>query len=456
MTSAPAGFTGIFLSPRDDGYELARKVWNAMHDRQPTAIVRCSSAADVALAVQYAATLGLPVTVRGGGHNVAGAAIADNALMIDLSLMREVTIDVSGRQAYADGGCLLGDVDRATTPYGLACPSGVVSHTGLGGLALGGGYGWLARKWGLTCDHILSVQVVLADGAIVEASPARNRDLFWAACGGGGGFGVVTRFTLRLRPVAPMYYRSVMFGLEAAGAALGRYRDFAPGQPDDLHVVGCGRIAGYQDSVPAALHGAPVVVLTALHTGDPADGPAAVAGLFGGLTAAASGERVISHADLQALADTAEPHGHRYYTKSGYLGDLSAETIAGLLVSAAAQPSPLGSIDFEYLRGAIDRPAEPDTAFPRRDAPYICTFSAHWTDPAQDAANIRWARESLARSAADRSGGAYRNYLPDESEEAVLETNGANRHRRLAEIRSLYDPHGIFRRTTNDPATIRS
>ena len=456
MTPGPAGFTGTFLYPHDDGYHEARRVWNAMHDRHPAGIARCRGVEEVAIAVQHAASLGLPVTIRGGGHNVAGAAVADGALMIDLSPMRGVTVNVGARWADADGGCLLGDVDRATAPHGLACPSGVVSHTGLGGLALGGGYGWLARKWGLTCDHIRSAQVVLADGEIVEASPARHADLFWAVRGGAGGFGVVTRFSLRLRPVAPMYYRSVMFGLESAEAALAAYRRFAPGQPDDLHVIGCAKIAGRQEGVPPALRGTPVVVLTALYTGDPAEGPASVADLFEPLAGAASTERVISYADLQALGDTSEPHGHRYYTKSSYLDDLSPGTVAGLLVSAAGQPSPLGSIDFEYLRGAINGPSADGSAFPRRGAPYICTFSAHWTDPDGDAAQIRWARESLARTRADRYGGAYQNYLQDEPEDAVLVTNGADRHRRLADVRSRYDPEGVFHRGADDPSRRRS
>ncbi|MFD7921588.1 FAD-binding oxidoreductase [Streptomyces sp. NPDC059740] len=451
MTRVPAGFTGLLLTPDDEGYHEARRVWNGMHDRRPALIARCRTAEDVSVMVRHAADLGLGATVRGGGHNVAGAAVADGTLMIDLSPMRRVTVDAEAGTAEADGGCLLRDVDLATAPYGLACPAGVVSHTGLGGLALGGGYGWLARKWGPTCDHILALQVVLADGEIVECSPEQHPELFWALRGGGGGFGVVTRFTLRLRPVAPMFYRSALCGLDRAEAALRAYREFAPGQPDDLHVVGSLKIAGRAETVPAALRGEPVLALNALFTGAPEDGPAAVAGLFDRVPAALSTDRLIGFAELQALADTSEPHGHRYYTKSAYLTDLSPDTVPGLLASAADQPSPLGSIDFEYLRGAISRgPA--DSAFPGRDAPYICTFSAHWTDRAHDEPNIAWARASLARTAGDRFGGAYSNYLQDEPGDALRATYGEERYRRLAVVRSTYDPKGLFRGGANTAA----
>jgi hypothetical protein len=449
MNAGPAGFNGIFLYPHDDGYHDARRVWNGMHDRRPACVARCRDAEDVSRAVRHAAELGLSVTVRGGGHNVAGAAVADGAYLIDLSLMRGVVVNADARHALADGGCLLRDVDQATAPHGLACPSGVVSHTGLGGLAIGGGYGWLARRWGLTCDHILAVQVVLADGSIVEASPEEHADLFWALRGGGGGFGVVTRFTLRLRPIAPMYYRRVVFGLDDAAAALERYRQFAPGQSENHHVVGSAGIAGNHDAIPPTLRGEPVFFLTALYTGEPDQGPAAVADLFDSLPGHVAAERVISFLDLQALGDTSEPHGHRYYTKSTYLTDLSSDTVVGLLDSAAGQPSPMGSIDFEYLRGAIARPALRESAFPRREAPYMCTFSAHWTDPEQDPVHIDWARKSLARTSVDRYGGAYLNYLHDEPQDAVLATNGTDRQRRLDAIRSLHDPEGVFRRGVN-------
>jgi FAD/FMN-containing dehydrogenase len=437
--------SGFLLHPRDDGYDAGRRIWNGMHDRHPAVVARCRTAGDVRAAVRYAASHGLGVTVRGGGHNVAGAAVADGALMIDLSLLRDVVVDAGARRADAAGGCLLRDLDAATAPHGLACPAGVVSHTGLGGLALGGGYGWLARKWGLTCDHILGAQVVLGTGEIVEASP----DLLWALRGGGGNFGVVTRFTLRLRPVAPMYYRTAVFGLAQAEAALSSYRRFAPKQSNDLHAVGALKIAGDQPWIPAELHGRPVLALTALFTGDPADGPEAVAGLFDPVPAAASRERVISFAELQALGDFSEPPGHRYFTKSGYLSDVSGDTAIELLKSSRGMLSPLSSIDFEYLRGAIAEPTLEDSAFPRRAAPYMCTFSAHWTDPAQDGPNIQWARDSLDRTSRDHCGGSYLNYVQDEPVGGAPEIYGTAAYRRLAEVKRRYDPANVFRHGVN-------
>ena len=444
MNAVPTRFTGLVLNPDDEGYHEARRVWNGMHDRRPALVARCRTVEDVSLMLRHATSQGLEVTVRGGGHNVAGAAVASGALMIDLSGMRQVSVDPAARIAEAAGGCLLRDVDLATAPYGLACPAGVVSHTGLGGLALGGGYGWLARKWGLTCDHIVGLQVVQADGEIIECSSDQHPDLFWALRGGGGGFGVVTRFRLNLRPVSTMFYRSVRFGLDEVEEALSRYRAFAPGQPDDLHVVGSMKTAPRDHSSPAVVRGRPVLALNALFTGAADDGPAAVAGLFDDLPHVLSTERRVEFADLQAMADTSEPHGHRYYTKSAYLQDLSPGTSSGLIAAATSQPSELGSIDFEYLRGAIER-GPGDSAFPRRDAPYICTFSAHWTDPAHDAPNVAWARDGLDRTVTDHLGGAYLNYLQDGPEDALVDTFGNERYRRLTAVRNRYDPKGIFR-----------
>lgn len=240
-----------------------------------------------------------------------------------------------------------------------------------------------------------------------------------------------------------MSYRRVVLGLDEAEPALERYRQLAPSQTDDLHVVGSATIAGNHDVIPSRLRGQPVIFLTALET---SGGSSDVADeLFGSIGGRVVDQRSISFLELQGLADAAEPHGHRYYTKSAYLSDLSQETIRGLITSAAEQPSPLGSIDFEYLRGAIDAPRQGESAFPRREAPYMCTFSAHWTDPAEDPVHREWARRSVDRTAADQHGGLYLNYLHDEPDEAVTATNGSERQRRLESVRSRYDPPGTFR-----------
>ncbi|MFD6939101.1 FAD-binding oxidoreductase [Streptomyces goshikiensis] len=447
----PTALPGHWLNPGDPGYDQARSIWNAMHDRRPALIAPCRDAAEVSLALRYAAVEGLDVTVRGGGHNVAGTAVADGALLIDLSPMSDVTVDPVAQVAHAGGGALLRDVDAATTAHGLACPAGVVSHTGLGGLALGGGYGWLARKWGLTCDHILAAEVVLADGSVVEASEESHPELLWALRGGGGNFGVVTRFTLRLRPVGPVHHHVGVYPLEQAPAALAAYREFAERQGPDLHAVGCLKFAGEQEWIPAGLRGERALFLTVAWFGDPAEGPARSAALFDAAPPVGSLSRVFSYAELQALGDHGEPHGNRYFTKSCYLDALSPAEVAEFVAIAGDMPSRLSSVDFEYLRGAIADGSGTGSAFPSREAPYICTVSSQWTDPGQDAENTAWPRQSIERLLPFSTGGAYVNYLQDEKEGRVREVYGAERHERLAAVKKAYDPGNVLCRNQNIP-----
>ncbi|MEU8774461.1 FAD-binding oxidoreductase [Streptomyces sp. NPDC048606] len=441
-TELRRSFRGPVVGPTDPDFDRVRAVWNGMHDRRPSTILRCTSPTDVGAALRYARATGQPVTVRGGGHNVAGTALADGAVLIDLSLMREVTVDPERRIAHAQGGSLLADVDAATTPHGLACPAGVVSHTGLGGLALGGGYGWLARKWGLTCDHILAAEVVLADGSVVVADEDHHPDLLWGLRGGGGNLGIVTRFTLRLRPVGPVHLHTGVFPLDRGLEALARYREFAEAQGPDLHAVGALKHAGTQDWIPAELRGEPALFLTAAWFGDPARGPEHTDPLFA--SAAASDVRLLEYAELQALGDHGEPHGNRYYTKSCYLSELTGDAAGQLLASAAAMVSPYSSVDFEYLRGAIADVPDEESAFPRRDAPYIVTVSSQWTDPDRDAANADWSRLGVRRLAPWQHGGAYVNYLQDEAPGKVAEVYGAARYERLAELKRRFDPRNVL------------
>jgi len=440
--------------PGEPHYEQTRRVWNSMHDRRPALIARCTTAAEVSQVLRHLRTANLPVTVRGGGHNVAGAAVADDAGMVDLSLMREVTVDPAAGLAHAQGGALLRDLDAATTPHGLACPAGVVSHTGLGGLALGGGYGWLARKWGLTCDHIVAAEVVLADGSVVVSDDTEHPDLLWALRGGGGNFGVVTRFTLRLRPVEPILLHTGVYGLDEAAHALAAYAEFAENQTNDLHAVGAAKIAGEQSWLPDELRGRPVLYLTAAWLGEAERGPNAIESLPSAARPAARLDRVLSYAELQALGDHSEPHGNRYYTKSCYLTDLDAVSVPQIVEAAADITSPLSSIDFEFLRGAISSVPDEDSAFPRRDAPYILTASAQWTRPEEDDHHIGWTRRTVDRLSDRHFGGAYVNYLQDEPGDRVLEVYGEPLYRRLAEVKRRYDPDNVLRHNQNvTPAT---
>lgn len=429
------------LYPADPGYDESRALWNAMHDRRPACVIRCRTAADVSAALRFAADRGHAVTVRGGGHNVAGAAVADDAVLVDLSAMRGVRVDARAGVAHADGGCLLRDVDAATARYGLACPAGVVSHTGLGGLTLGGGYGWLARTWGLTCDHLLSAEVVLADGSVVEAGDGEHAELLWALRGGGGGIGVVTRFTLRLRPVGPVYHHLARYSSDTALQILAAYRDFAERQPDTLHTVGAlkrvpaRQAGGRSDDVELRL--------SAAYFGTAEDGPRHIAPLLAATRPLSDAGRIMPYLELQGLGDLGEPSGHRYYTKSGYVRELSEQAAEALLDSARDMPSELSSIDFEYLRGAISQETAKDSAFPNRDAPYIVTASAQWTDPAHDEENAAWARRAVRRLGALRTPGVYVNYAQD-AEWTPADIYGTQRARRLTAVKAAYDPGNLL------------
>ncbi|NQE90863.1 FAD-binding oxidoreductase [Nocardia terpenica] len=422
-------------------------MWNGTFDRRPTFIARCIDAADVSTILRYAADTDHRVTVRGGGHNVAGTSIADDAILIDLSLMRAVTVDADHRTAIAEGGCLLRDLDAATTVYGLACPAGVVSHTGLGGLALGGGYGWLARKWGLTCDHILGAEVVLGDGTIVETTQTNEPDLLWALRGGGGNFGVVTKFKLRLRPVSDMYLRRFLFPVNDAVAAIAAYQKFAPEQPRDLHVVATLKSSGNDNWIPSELYGRPALFLNALWLGNPEAGRSATEALVMTSQPVSTTESIIPYLTLQQLGDASEPAGNRYYTKSCYLSELSEDVATQLVVAARENPSQRSTIDFEYLRGAINETGSETSAFPNRDAPYICTASAQWLDSAADVENTDWARGTITRISGHHYRGVYINYIQDETAPAAVYE--PQQYHRLAALKSRYDSSNIFRSNQN-------
>ncbi|MEU8925018.1 FAD-binding oxidoreductase [Kitasatospora sp. NPDC048545] len=450
--SVPA-LDGTWLRPGNPGYEQARRVWNGMHDRRPAHIVRCRSVADVRRGLRFAAEAGLPVTVRGGGHNVAGTAVADDAMLIDLSPMRGVEVDPAARIARAQGGCLLGDLDVATEPHGLVCPTGIISRTGLAGLTLGGGYGWLSRRWGLTCDHLLAAQVVLADGSVVEATERDHHELLWALRGGGGNFGIVTRFTLRLRPAVPVHRRTAVYELADAETALAHYRAFSGELSADLHVAGAlkvaGQYGGHETWLPDELRGRPALYLTAVWFGAPGRAEAASEPLFAALRPAASTGGELSHRRLQSGGDHERPDGNRYFTKTRYLTDIPPQANVEMADSLAAMPSPLSSINFEYLRGAIADVPDEDSAFPNRDAPFIHTVSAQWTGPQEDAGNIAWTRRSVERLDPWSHTGGYVNYLVDEPADKVREVYGDARYRRLAAVKETYDPHNVLHHNQN-------
>jgi FAD/FMN-containing dehydrogenase len=441
-----AGFSGIVLLAQDPRFEAARRVWNGMVDRRPALIARCRGTPDVRAAVGYARDSGLPLTVRCGGHNVAGTAVADGAVMIDLSLMRSVTVDPGARMAEASGGCLLRDLDLATARHGLACPTGVVSRTGLGGLALGGGYGWRCRKLGLTCDHIAGAEVVLADGSVLEVSEDQHPGLLWALRGGGGNFGVVTRFTLRLDPIGPMLVCSAVYPAEAAAEAMRACGALAADLADDLHLLYGLRHAAPAGPVPAGQPGGPVLGVTVVcPAADPASGRECRA-LFGALPAGQVTTQAMSYLELQSMGDSGALAGRRYYTKSGYLAGLPGQAAERLIASAGRNPSATGSIDVEYLRGAVLRGGTGESAFPQREAPFMVTVSGSWDDPGLDRDGIAWAREAVESLSAWEHPGVYANYISQhESAQRASAMYGPAIYSRLAQVKQAYDPGNMFR-----------
>jgi FAD/FMN-containing dehydrogenase len=444
---------GSLITPEDPEYDDIRRVWNGMHDRKPALIARCAGAPDVSAAIRFARSAGLPLTVRGGGHNVAGTAVADGALLIDLSLLRGVVVHPGQRVAEAQGGCLLRDLDAATTVHGLACPAGVISHTGLGGLTLGGGYGWRSRAWGLTCDQIISAEVVLADGSILEASEEHDTDLWWALRGGGGNFGVVTRFTLRLHEVGPILLRTGIYHADRATRALRVFQKYTATQPTDVHVLGSLRYCPTADWIPASLRGQPVLDLSVACSAEDPGSVAQGAAIFAELRPDARRERTISYFELQALGDRAAPHGRRYYTKSGYLAEISEGAADGLLEAARRNPSSLSSIDIEYLRGAICNVGDDRSAFPQRDAPFLYTAWASWTEPQDDAVNVAWSRNTIDSLAKWQHKGGYFNYmLAEDSAETVAKLYGKAKYERLMQVKRRYDPDNLFRTYRSIPA----
>ncbi|MET9295704.1 FAD-binding oxidoreductase [Streptomyces sp. NPDC003077] len=410
-----------------------------MHDRRPAVIARCRTTADVQAAVRLATKAGIPATVRGGGHNVAGTAVDDDTVMIDLSLMRAVSVNAGEQWADVDGGCLLKDLDTATAEHGLACPSGVVGHTGVAGLTLGGGYGWLTRKWGLSCDHIMSAEVVLADGSVIEATDAEHPDLMWALRGGEGTFGVVTRFRMRLRPVGPILYRTGLYSLDTAPAALLAFREFTARQSDDLRVFGSFQQAGTSAVIPSVLHGQQALELAVACSADNPDSVRQSREIYDAVPALATTEQTMPYARLQAMLDASGPAGRRYYTKSCYLTDLGPQAVEEVVKAAAANPSALSSIDVEFLRGAMVRETGGPSAFPQREAPYMLTAWASWLTPQDDATNIAWSRDTISALSSWHHQGHYGNYAPEDTATAPPADP------RLARVKREYDPHHLFR-----------
>jgi len=429
------------IEPADQDYESARTVFNATVERYPAVIARCATANDVVLAIRGARTLGLHPAIRGGGHSVAGWSTTDG-LVIDLSAMKGIRIDQRARVARVDAGVTWGELDCATARFGLAVPGGIISTTGIAGLTLGGGVGWLVRKYGLTCDNLVSAVIVTADGCSLHVCDTDNVDLFWALRGGGGNFGVVTEFTYRLHPVATVFGGRVVFDFARGEALLNHYREFSESLSEDCTA---------SISFARRADGRPVVSLLFCHLGQLQDLGCLQKAITDCGPPLENSAQARSYVTMQRLLDDSFPSGRRNYWRSYYLSSLDDGAIAALLEWSHRAPSPFSSVLLERYTGAASRVAVGGTAFPHRAEPYNVHILACWTEPPDDHENIAWADAFWRVLRPYSCGAVYVNFLGDEGEERVRAAYGGN-YDRLAEGKRMYDPANMFRLNNNiDP-----
>jgi len=446
-----AGFRGPVLTPDALEYEETRKIWNAMIDRRPGLIVRCTGTQDVVNAVRFARQHRFLLSVRGGGHNIAGLAVCDGGLMIDLSLMRGIWVDAKGRTARAQAGCTLGDVDRETQLHGLAAVLGFVSATGIAGLTTGGGFGYLTRQYGWTCDNLVSMEVVTAEGKVLRAAADENADLFWALRGGSGNFGIVTSFEYKLYSVGPdILGGAIAWRAEDAKEVLEFYREFSAQAPRETTSVAVLRKAPPAPWLPKEMHGQPIVAIFVCHAGSIEDGEKVVAPLrnFGRPIADIVTRR--PYAQMQTLLDAANPKGRRYYWKTHYLSRIDPKAIDVAIERAAHVPSPHSVLVFFQLEGALSELPTDHSPMGNRDAAYVLNAASSWESAADDAENVRWARETFEATRPFSTGGTYVNFLNEEEEgERIEAAYGKKTLRTLAALKVKYDPENMFRHTKN-------
>jgi hypothetical protein len=441
-----AELRGPVLGEGDAGYDATRRIWNGLIDRRPALIVRCHGVADVVDALRFARQHDLRLSVRGGGHNVAGNAVCEGGLMIDLSLMRSVHVDPLKRTALVEGGATWGDLDRATQLFGLATPGGVVSTTGVAGLTLGGGYGYLRKQYGLSCDNLLAVELVTAEGQVVRASEQENPELFWGVRGGGGNFGIATAFEFRLHPVGPeVLHLLVLYPAEESQSVLRRCYDYVATAPDALSLVTPLFSVPPVPPFPPELHGRPVQVLSGVYVGPVEQGEAVIAPLRRLGTPLLDFTAPRPYAQVQRMSDLRYPSGDLYYWKSRYLNQLDDEVLGEFVAWASRRPSPRSFVNLWHMGGAVDRVAPDAMAFSNRQLPYLIEIAANWRDPAQSEQNIAWARGCWAAMARFSPGASYLNFpgFGEEGERLVQSAYGAN-YARLAALKAQYDPHNVF------------
>ncbi len=448
VTEFAGSLRGALLRPDNEGYDEARTVWNGMVDKHPALIVQCAGTADIISAVTFAKEQDIPISVKGGGHNIAGRAVEDDALMIDLSPMKSVRVDPDAKTARVEPGVVLNELDHETQAFGLATPAGYNSTTGIAGLTLGGGWGWLSRKHGLTVDNLLSADVVIAQGELVHASEDENEDLFWGLRGGGGNFGIVTSFEFELHEVGPTVLSGpLVHPFEDAEAVLSGFRDFAADAPNEATVWCVIRHAPPLPFIPEEWHGRKVVILAAFYAGDMDDGEDVLQSVrdIGDPIADAIGPH--PYAGWQQAFDGLAPAGNRHYWKSHNFVEMTDEMIETFVGYGETIPTEETEIAIPHLGGAINEKPVGETAYPHRNAEFIMNLHTQWTDPDQDEECIAWARDMHEAMAPHATGGVYANFVPEEvgDQQAAYREN----YDRLVEVKNKCDPENLFRLNHN-------
>ena len=440
---------GSILVPGDYGYDEARQIWNGMIDRRPAVIVQCLTADDVPPVIAFARRNKLEISIRGAGHNIAGNALCNDGVTIDFSKMRNVRVDAEERRAYVEPGATLADLDEAAQAHGLATPVGINSTTGIAGLTLGGGFGWLTRKYGMTIDNLVSVDMVTADGKTLRASEKENLDLFWAIRGGGGNFGVVTRFEFQLFPVGPEVVAGlIVFPFDQAMRVLTNYRQYVNSAPEEINVWVVLRHAPPLPFLPGHIHGKKVVVLPVFYSGAVAEAEKLIAPLraFGDVQGEHIG--VQRYGDWQKAFDPLLAAGARNYWKSHNFTELADGALSSIIEFAGKQPSPHCEIFIGLIAGAPNRIAADATAYAHRDAKFVLNVHGRWEQAKEDQKCIAWAREFFNASAPYASAGAYVNFMTAEEGDRVAAAYGSN-YGRLAKIKKRYDPENVFHLNQN-------
>lgn len=448
------GLRGSLVTPSDPGYEEARRVWNGDIDRHPALIARCAGTADVIAALRFARSHGLPVAVRGGGHNVAGFGTCDGGVVLDLSPMKGIRVDPKARTARVEGGATWGELDHETQAFGLATTGGLVTSTGVAGFTLGGGIGWLMRKHGLASDNLLAADVVTADGELVAANAERDSELLWGLQGGGGNFGIVTSFEYRLHPVGPVVYGGALFHpAERAAELLRFYRDWVKDLPDELTTMIAFLTAPPEPFVPEELVGTQMVAVALCYAGNNGDGEASLASLRAFASPAIDVVGPIPYVALQGMFDNSAPHGINAYWKTEYCDELTDAAVDAIVERCAhlGELSPFSTFHLHHLGGAVSRVGTADSAFPHRRHPFVVNVVGMWTGEEARSPHVEWARGTWDALQPHTAGAPYLNFLGDEGAERVAAAYGDDTYARLVGLKDRCDPDNVFRLNQNIP-----